>query len=331
MKTTLFAAASMLLAMFSGACGQKTAAPDALDAAQVRAKLEAIPMNDKVKLSEDEWRKILTPEQFEVMRQRGTERPFTSKCLNVHQKGTFVCAACGNPLFESDTKFESGTGWPSFNQALEGDRVTVVEDSSLGMVREEVNCARCGSHLGHVFKDGPPPTGLRYCMNGVALRLVDLEKATFAAGCFWGVQAAFDETRGVLKTHAGYTGGHVKNPTYEQVCSHTTGHAEAVEVEFDPAVVSYKQLVDRFWSIHDPRQKNRQGPDIGDNYSSAIFTNTPEQKAAAEASKAEQEAKAPGKAPGKAPIVTEIVAATEFYPAEAFHQHYKSKSCGWRR
>ena len=279
-------------------------------------------MNDKVNLSEDEWRKILTPEQFHVMRERGTERPFSdSKCWNPHQEGTFVCAACGNPLFDSGTKFESGTGWPSFNKALEGERVKVVKDTSHGMVREEVNCARCGSHLGHVFKDGPPPTGLRYCMNGVALRLVKIEKAAFAAGCFWGVQAVFDETKGVLKTRAGYTGGHVKNPTYEQVCSHTTGHAEAVEVEFDPEVVSYKQLLDLFWRIHDPRQKNRQGPDIGDNYRTALFTYSPEQKAAAEAAKAEQEAK------GKGSIATEIVTAGEFYPAEAYHQHYKSKTC----
>jgi len=316
MKNLLCVAVTLLMAMLSGACGQKPT-----DAAQVRAKLEAIPMHEKVKLSEDEWRKILTPDQFAVMRERGTERPFSSTCVNIHQQGTFVCAACGNPLFESDTKFDSGTGWPSFNRALAGDRVKVVKDTSHGMVREEVNCARCDSHLGHVFNDGPPPTGLRYCMNGVALRLVKVEKATFAAGCFWGVQAAFDETKGVLKTRAGYTGGHVTDPTYEQVCSHTTGHAEAVEVEYDPAVVSYQQLLELFWKVHDPRQKNRQGPDIGDNYRSAIFTHTPEQKAAAEASKAELDAK------GKGPIATEIVQATEFYPAEAYHQHYKSATC----
>ena len=298
-----------------------------MNAAQIRAKLETIPMKEKVRLSDDEWRKILTPEQFYVMRERGTEKPFAQQCWAPHQSGTVVCAACGNPLFDSDTKFESGTGWPSFNQALEGDRVQIAADTSHGMTRDEVNCARCSSHLGHVFHDGPPPTGLRYCMNGVALRLVNLEKATFSAGCFWGVQAAFDETRGVLKTRAGYTGGHVKDPTYEQVCSHTTGHAEAVEVQFDPAVITYKQLLNLFWSIHDPRQKNRQGPDIGDNYRSAIFFHTAEQKAAAEASKAEQEAQGVG----KGPIATEIVPAGAFYPAEAYHQHYKSKSCGIQR
>ena len=277
-------------------------------------------MHEKVNLSEEEWRKILTPEQFYVMRERGTEKPFANQCWNpLQKKGVFVCAACGNPLFDAGTKFESGTGWPSFNQALAQDWVVIARDLSHGMVREEVQCARCGSHLGHVFNDGPPPTGLRYCMNGVALRLVDLQKATFAAGCFWGVQAAFDQTRGVLKTRAGYTGGHVPNPTYEQVCSHTTGHAEAVEVEFDPEAVSYQQLLDIFWRIHDPRQKNRQGPDIGENYRSAIFTHSPDQRAAAEVSKMEQETRGGG----KGPIVTEIVEAGPFYPAEDYHQHYK--------
>lgn len=324
MKTYLFAVAITCLTLLHAACGQKHDNPPALDAAQCRAKLEAIPMNEKVILSEEEWRKILTPEQFAVMRQRGTEPAFSNKCFNIHQTGTFVCAACGNPLFDSGTKFESGTGWPSFNEALSGDRVKIVKDTSHGMIREEVTCARCDSHLGHVFRDGPPPTGLRYCMNAVALQLKHFEKATFAAGCFWGVQAEFDATKGVVKTTAGYTGGHVKNPTYEQVCSHTTGHAEAVEVEFDPAQISYRQLVDLFWTIHDPRQQGGQGPDLGDNYRSSIFTHSAGQQATAEASKAEEEAR-------KAGVVTEITPASEFYSAEAYHQHYKSKSCGLRR
>ncbi len=148
-----------------------SAMPADTGAEEARARLAAIPMKDKVNLSEDEWRKILTPEQFHVMRERGTERPFSAKCLNIHQEGTFVCAACENPLFEAGAKFESGTGWPSFTQAVSSERVKIVKDTSHGMIREEVNCARCGSHLGHVFHDGPPPTGLRYCMNGVALKL----------------------------------------------------------------------------------------------------------------------------------------------------------------
>lgn len=278
-------------------------------------------MIEKITLSDAEWRKRLTPEQYHVMREGGTERPFSAQCWNPYGEGTFVCAACGLPLFETGTKFESGTGWPSFNQAMAGNRVRIKRDTSHGMVREEVNCARCGSHLGHVFNDGPPPTGLRYCMNGVALRLAHVEKATFAAGCFWGVQAAFDATPGVLNTTAGYTGGRREHPTYEQVCSGATGHAEAVEVEFDRDQVSYRDLLRLFWKIHDPRQKGGQGPDIGNNYRSAIFTRSGEQRREAEASKAQEERA------GEPPIVTEIVPAGPFYPAEDYHQHYKGGAC----
>jgi peptide-methionine (S)-S-oxide reductase len=145
------------------------------------------------------------------------------------------------------------------------------------------------------------------------------KKATFAAGCFWGVEAAFRETPGVLATTVGYTGGFTKDPTYEQVCSHTTGHAEAVEVEFDPDQISYDKLLDVFFGIHDPTQLNRQGPDIGDQYRSAIFVHDDEQAAEATAAK---EAHARDFA---RPIVTEITRATTFYPAEDYHQRYLEK------
>ena len=122
-----------------------------------------------VSKSEAEWRAELTPEQFRVLRQHGTERAGTSPLNAEKRRGTFVCAGCGNPLFDSDTKYESGTGWPSFWKPREG-AVGTSEDRSFFMTRTEVHCARCGGHLGHVFPDGPPPTGLRYCMNGVAMR-----------------------------------------------------------------------------------------------------------------------------------------------------------------
>lgn len=142
------------------------------------------------------------------------------------------------------------------------------------------------------------------------------EKATFAAGCFWGIEAAFRQTPGVLDAIAGYTGGHTVDPTYQQVCSGRTGHAESVEVTFDPAVVPYEKLLDSFWAMHDPTQRDRQGPDVGTQYRSAIFVQSPQQEAAALASR-ETLQRTLGR-----PIVTEIVAAGPFYRAEEYHQRY---------
>jgi len=131
---------------------------------------------DKVNKTDEEWRQTLTPEQYRVLRRKGTERPFSGEYDKAKEKGTYVCAACGNPLFASDAKFDSGTGWPSFWEPLAGDSVATEEDRSLWMTRTEVLCSRCGGHLGHVFPDGPKPTGLRYCMNSVALKLRPEEK-----------------------------------------------------------------------------------------------------------------------------------------------------------
>ena len=148
-----------------------------------------------------------------------------------------------------------------------------------------------------------------------------MEKATFAAGCFWGVEAAFRQIEGVTATRVGYTGGDFKNPTYKDVCSGTTGHAEAVEVEYDPSKVTYEELLKVFWENHDPTTLNRQGPDVGTQYRSAVFFLTPEQEAAAKASK--EKLQRNGKY--KRPIVTEINPALEFYPAEDYHQQYLEK------
>jgi peptide-methionine (S)-S-oxide reductase len=157
---------------------------------------------------------------------------------------------------------------------------------------------------------------------------VKMGKATFAAGCFWGVEAAFQRVKGVLSTQVGYTGGKTEDPTYRDVCTDKTGHAEAVEVTYDPSVVSYEELLKVFWELHDPTQLNRQGPDLGSQYRSAILFHNPEQEAAARASK--QMLEESGRY--KRPIATEIVAATPFYRAEEYHQQYlqkrDQKSCG---
>lgn len=286
-----------------------------------------------------ELAKKLTPEQYAITQASGTERPFCSGFLDNKKTGTYACVVCALPLFESGAKFDSGTGWPSFFQPVDEAHVSAIVDKSHGMVRIETRCARCSAHLGHVFEDGPPPTGLRYCMNGEALRFfekgaelplearpVATQVAYFAGGCFWGVEDVFAQTPGVVDAESGYMGGRTDKPTYKQVCYEDTGHAEVVKVVFDPARVSFAQLLDVFFKNHDPTTLNRQGPDVGDQYRSAIFAATPEQKTEATRFVAELAKQSQYQ---KRPIVTQIVdPGITYFPAEDYHQDYHAKHGG---
>jgi peptide methionine sulfoxide reductase msrA/msrB len=322
-------------------------------------------MKDFKKPSDEELKKKLDPLQYAVTQHEQTEPPFRNKFWDNKKPGLYVDVVSGEPLFSSLDKFDSGCGWPSFTKPLPTTQITEKKDFKIGYERTEVRSKIADSHLGHVFNDGPADKGgLRYCINSASLRFIPVEEmekqgygaylepfvkaglvkanasetsanqnavsaekrevATLAGGCFWGVEEILRKIPGIIQTTVGYTGGTTKNPTYKQVCTGTTGHAESIEIVFDPSKLSYAQLLDIFFRMHDPTTLNRQHNDVGTQYRSAIFYHSEEQRKTAE------EVKARMQKSGRfnKPIVTEITAATEFYPAEEYHQKYLVKNPG---
>lgn len=262
--------------------------------------------------------KPLTPAEKRVIIDKGTEHPFSGVYYDHKEQGVYDCRQCGAPLYRSEDKFDSGCGWPSFDDEIPG---AVKHQRDADGKRTEIVCAKCGGHLGHVFAGEKfTPNNLRHCVNSTSLTFDkspanQLDTAIFAGGCFWGVEHLLSKIDGVKSVVSGYIGGKTENPTYEQVCRTNTGHAEAVRVLYDPKVVSYETLTKRFFEIHDPTQIDRQGPDVGDQYRSEVFYTTPEQKQVTEKLIAQLRAKG-------YEVATEVTPATRFWPAETYHQDY---------
>jgi peptide methionine sulfoxide reductase msrA/msrB len=276
-------------------------------------------MNSQIRLN------TLSKEEESVIIHKGTERPYTGAYTDNKEKGIYVCRQCDVPLYYSDDKFDSHCGWPSFDDEIPG-AVKRIPDRD-GM-RTEIVCANCNGHLGHVFTgEGFTSKNTRHCVNSISMKFLPggempaVERAIFASGCFWGTQYHLQRAKGVLYTKVGYTGGKLKNPSYEDVCTGTTGHAEAVEVYYDPSVTDYETLAKLYFETHDFTQVNRQGPDIGEQYRSVIFYINDSQKLLAEKLiqvLAEKEYN----------VATKLEKASTFWVGEGYHQDYYNKKGG---
>ncbi len=261
----------------------------------------------------------LTPAEERVIIHKGTERAFTGEYDKFFDEGTYVCKRCGAELYRSADKFDSGCGWPSFDDEIPG----AVSRTADGF-RTEITCSNCGAHLGHVFLgEGFTSKDTRHCVNSVSLVFIPAgssakakrDTAYFAGGCFWGVEYFMEQADGVKSAVSGYMGGHKKDPSYREVSNHTTGHAETVRVIFDPSKTTYEKVARLFFEIHDPTQVNRQGPDVGEQYRSEVFYKNEAQKETTEKLIDILENKGYN-------IATKVTPAGQFWEAEGYHQDY---------
>lgn len=264
----------------------------------------------------------LTPAVRHILCDKATEYPHTG-IYNIIHHGSYLCRRCGLALFRGSSQFSSGCGWPSFDAEIKnGPKMIPDADGK----RMEVLCGRCDSHLGHVF-DGEHFTkkNRRFCINSLSLDFVkdltilDSEEAIVAGGCFWGLEYYLSREPGILKTEVGYIGGHIAEPTYETVCQGQSGHFEALRLVYDPLKIDYSTVLKLFFATHDPTQADGQGPDIGQQYQSAIFYYDDEQKKMAESIMAEFRQKG-------ANIATKLLEMQVFWSAEAYHQRYYDKN-----
>lgn len=267
----------------------------------------------------------LTPEETQIILNKGTDRAFTGEYTDQFEEGIYQCRQCNEPLYPSDAKFPSTCGWPSFDHEIEG-AVAMVPDAD--GVRTEIICSNCKGHLGHIFYgEKLTEKDTRHCVNTTSLLFIPrkakgaIESAIFAGGCFWGVEYYFQDVVGVINTKVGYTGGHLKNPSYRDVLSQKSGHYEALEITFDPTQTDYEILTKLFFEIHDPTQEDGQGNDIGQQYQSVIFYKDEEQKTIA--SQLIHQLKDKG-----LKVATKLKPATKFWDAEDYHQAYYIKEGG---
>lgn len=258
----------------------------------------------------------LTPEEERIIINKGTEMPYSGEYDKFYEKGIYTCAQCNAPLYRSEDKFNSGCGWPSFDDEIEGAVTRTVDADGR---RTEITCSTCGGHLGHVFEgENLTDKNLRHCVNSLSMNFIpsdNIKKAYFAGGCFWGVEYYMEKIDGVINVVSGYMGGTMKDPNYRAVTSGTTGHYESVEVTYDDRKTDFEILAKEFFEIHDPTQRNGQGPDLGEQYKSVVFYSSIKEK--------EVTQKLIGLLRNNGfDVKTMIREVSKFYSAEDYHQNY---------